>query len=35
MIGIYVMLGTICLFAGVITALDLIARHQKRKARKG
>ena len=31
MAGIYVLLGGIALFAGIITLLDLLARRQRRK----
>jgi len=31
MAGIFVLLGGIALFAGIITLLDLLARRQKRK----
>ena len=33
MIGLYILLGGICLFAGVITAMDLITRRQDRRKR--
>ena len=34
MLGVYVMLGGMALFAGIITALDLWAGHQRRKAQR-
>ena len=34
MIGVYILLGTICAFAGTITVLDYLGRRQRDKARK-
>ena len=31
MIGIYIMMGGMALFAGIITAMDLLARRQRQK----
>ena len=31
MIGVYILLGGIALFAGIVTGLDLLARRQQRR----